>query len=69
MDPDPDENKINKHDKRTLANVGDVLSAIRLRCVIQIHNGYNWFILGSRYRFLFYIGFIFYIIFFIKRLC
>ena len=40
--------------KRYLTNVSDVLSPIWLRRPIQIDNGYEWFILGSRYRFLFY---------------
>ncbi len=40
--------------QRYVAYVGDVLSPIWIRRIIQINNGFNWFILGSRYRFLFY---------------
>ena len=40
--------------QRYLTNVSDVLSPIWVRRIIQIDNGREWFILGSRYRFLFY---------------
>ena len=40
--------------QRYVSNVGDVLSPIWLRRTIQINNGFEWFVLGSRYRFLFY---------------
>ena len=40
--------------QRYITNVSDVLSPIWVRRTIQIDNGYKWFILGSRYRFLFY---------------
>lgn len=40
--------------QRYVANVGDVLSPIWLRRTIQVNNGLEWFVLGSRYRFLFY---------------
>jgi hypothetical protein len=40
--------------KRYLTNVSDVLSPIWVRRTFQINNGFEWFILGSRYRFLFY---------------
>jgi hypothetical protein len=40
--------------KRYLTNVSDVLSPIWLRLPFQTNNGCEWFILGSRYRFLFY---------------
>ena len=61
MDPDDEQNqKFKEQGKKTgpiqryIANVSDVLSPIWLRCFIQINNGHEWFILGSRYRFLFY---------------
>jgi hypothetical protein len=40
--------------QRYVANVGNVLSPIWLRRPIQINNGYKWFVLGSRFHFLFY---------------
>ena len=40
--------------QRYITNVSDVLSPIWLRRPVQINNGHQWFILGSRYRFLFY---------------
>ena len=40
--------------QRYVAYVSDVLSPIWLRRTIQINNGLEWFVLGSRYRFLFY---------------
>ena len=39
--------------QRYLTNVSDVLSPIWVRRIVQIDNGREWFILGSRYRFLF----------------
>lgn len=39
--------------QRYITNVSDVLSPIWVRRFIQVNNGYEWFILGSRYRFLF----------------
>jgi hypothetical protein len=39
--------------QRYITNVSDVLSPIWVRRTIQINNGFEWFILGSRYRFLF----------------
>ena len=61
MDPDGDKkNKISKREKqkvnflqRYISNVSDVLSPIWVRRIIQVNNGFEWFILGSRYRFLF----------------
>jgi len=38
--------------QRYISYVGDVLSTFGIRCVIQIDNGHEWFILGSRYDFL-----------------
>jgi hypothetical protein len=60
MDPDGDKkNKISKREKqknnflqRYITNVSDVLSPIWVRRLIQINNGFEWFILGCRYRFL-----------------
>jgi hypothetical protein len=61
MDPDGDKkNKISKREKqknnflqRYVSNVSDVLSPIWVRRLIQINNGFEWFVLGCRYRFLF----------------
>jgi hypothetical protein len=61
MDPDGDkENQQTKRQnqpsnflQRYVSNVSDVLSPIWLRRIIQVNNGREWFILGSRYRFLF----------------
>lgn len=39
--------------QRYISNVSDVLSPLWVRRTIQINNGFEWFILGSRYRFLF----------------
>jgi hypothetical protein len=62
MDPDGDkQNKISKREKqknnflqRYISNVSDVLSPIWVRRIIQVNNGHEWFILGSRYSFLLY---------------
>jgi hypothetical protein len=62
MDPDGDkQNKISKREKqstnflqRYVSNVSDVLSPIWVRRIIQVNNGHEWFILGSRYSFLLY---------------
>lgn len=40
--------------QRYVSNVSDVLSPIWVRRIVQIDNGSKWFILGSRYRFLFH---------------
>jgi hypothetical protein len=40
--------------QRYIINVSDVLSSVWLRCPIQTNNGYKWFLLDSRRRFLFY---------------
>jgi hypothetical protein len=40
--------------QRYIFNVSNVLSPLWIRRTIQINNGLEWFILGSRYRFLFY---------------
>ncbi len=39
--------------QRYVINVGNVLSAIGVRRFIQVNHGFEWFILGCRYRFLF----------------
>ena len=59
-DDDSEQNKKTKRKKgasnvlqRYVAYVSDVLSPIWLRRLIQINDGNNWFILGSRYNFLF----------------
>jgi hypothetical protein len=39
--------------QRYISNVSDVLSPLWIRRTIQINNGREWFILGSRYNFLF----------------
>jgi hypothetical protein len=49
-----------------IANVSDVLSAFRLRCPIQIDNGSKRIVLDSRYRVLFYLSIIFYILLLLK---
>jgi len=64
---DPDDSKTVNYTKRNVSNVSDVLSAFWLRCNIQIHNGYNWVVLGRRYRFLLCFGIFIYIVFFIKE--
>ena len=61
MDPDGDkQNKISQREKnkidfvqRYISNVSDVLSPLWVRRPLQINNGFEWFILGSRYSFLF----------------
>lgn len=40
--------------QRYIANVGNVLSALRLRSTFQNHNGYERFVLDSEYNFLLY---------------
>lgn len=39
--------------QRYVSNVSNVLSPVRVRRIVQIDNGSKWFVLGSRYRFLF----------------
>ena len=39
--------------QRHVTYVGNVFSSVGLRRLIQVNDGNNWFILGSRYRFLF----------------
>lgn len=60
MDPDGEQNQKFKKQKqeinvlqRYISNVSNVLSPLWIRRTIQINNGYEWFILGSRYNFLF----------------
>lgn len=38
--------------QRFISDVGNVFSPARVRRLIQINDGGNWFILGCRYRFL-----------------
>jgi hypothetical protein len=38
--------------QRFISDVGNVFSPARVRRIIQVDDGGNWFILGSRYRFL-----------------
>jgi hypothetical protein len=52
--------------QRNIANVSNVFSAFWLRCPFQIDNGSKRIVLDSRYRILFYLGIIFYIILFIE---
>jgi hypothetical protein len=60
----PDEGDPINAIQRYIANVGNVFSAVWLRCPIQINNESNRFVLDSRYRFLFYLGIFFYILLF-----
>jgi hypothetical protein len=39
--------------QRYISNVSNVLSPLWIRRTIQINNGFEWFILGSRFNFLF----------------
>ena len=39
--------------QRYIFNVSDVLSPVWLRRIVQVNNGFEWFVLGSRYNFLF----------------
>ena len=52
--------------QRYLTNVSDVLPAVWIRCPFQIDNGSKRIILDRRYRILFYLGIIFYVILFIE---
>lgn len=38
--------------QRFISDVGNVFSPARVRRIIQVNDGGNWFILGCRYRFL-----------------
>lgn len=60
-DDDSEENQKTKRKRkkinflqRYLTNAGDVFSTIWIRRLIQINDGFNWIILGCRYRFLLY---------------
>jgi len=70
MDPDGD-SKIQGQRKQIgfiqgyLANASDVLSPLWLRRPIQVIDGNNWFILGCRYRFLFYFRVLLVIVYFL----
>lgn len=39
--------------QRYVSDVGNVFSPTRIRRIIQVNDGGNWFILGCRYRLLF----------------
>jgi hypothetical protein len=39
--------------QRYISNVSDVFSPLWVRRFIQVNDGFNWLILGCRYRFLF----------------
>ena len=59
MDPDSDKQTETQGDEtdplsRYISNVSDVLSPLWLRRTIQIDNGFKWFLLDGRRRFLFY---------------
>lgn len=54
--------------QRCIFNVSDVFSSIWVRCIIQINNGFDGFILDSRYRFLFGIRVFLVIIFLIVEI-
>jgi hypothetical protein len=54
--------------QRYISNVSDVLSPLWIRRTIQINNGYEWFILGSRYRFLFYFRLFLVVVFLIVQI-
>ena len=60
MDPDGETiNKIQRKRKETnfiqrhISNVSNVFSTTWVRRLVQVNNGYEWFVLGCRYRFLF----------------
>jgi hypothetical protein len=38
--------------QRFISDVGNVFSPARVRRIIQVNDGSNWFVLGCRYRFL-----------------
>lgn len=55
MDPDGEQEKEkNNFLQRYITNVGNVLSPIWVRRIVQIDNGFKWFLLGCRYSFLFH---------------
>jgi hypothetical protein len=54
--------------QRYISNVSDVFSPLWLRRPIQINNGLEWFILGSRYRFLFYFRLLLVVVFLIVEI-
>jgi hypothetical protein len=70
MDPDSDTKIEKKRDKdnplsRYISNVSDVFSSIWVRRFIQIDDGGNWFVLGSRYYFLLYFRMFLVVLYFI----
>jgi hypothetical protein len=54
--------------QRNISDVSNVLPTFWIRCPFQINNGRIWFILDSRYRFLFYFGIFLYVILFIHEI-
>jgi hypothetical protein len=68
MDPDPDANKTINNTERNIPDASNVLLALRVRCNFQIHYGYNWLVLGGRYRFLFRFGIFLYLLLLAKEL-
>ena len=54
--------------QRYIFNAGNVLSPLWLRRTFQIDNGLEWFVLGSRYRFLFYFRLFLVVIFLIVEI-
>jgi hypothetical protein len=76
MDPDGESiKKIKKQRKKTgiiqryISNVGNVLSTIWVRCCTIYVNVDNRKHLESQYYYVFYIGSIFYFLFFIAKTC
>jgi hypothetical protein len=68
MDPDSDANKTINNTERNIPDVSNVLLALWLRCIVQIHYGYNWLVLGGRYGFLFRFGIFLYLLLLAKEL-
>ncbi len=76
MDTDGESTKNNKKQgkkigviQRYVSNVSDVLSPIWVRCCTIYVNVYNRKHLESQYYYVFYIGSIFYFLFFIAKTC
>jgi hypothetical protein len=60
--------KENNAIQRHIFNAGNVFSPLWLRRSFQINNGLEWFVLGSRYRFLFYFRLFLVVIFLIVKI-
>lgn len=52
MEGDSKTKKTTKKIQRTISDASDVLSSLWVRLPVQIDNGSNWFLLGSRSYFL-----------------